>query len=185
MNLAIFSDDLTASTQEECALQRALCMAGIGSVRRVLELCAGPSLPTFERAYAHHGISVTGNDIDSRWQRSYPGGKWLMGDALTVPLAGFDAVVFAPPMSRGCTGRREDSLMVWEVEPGYLDFVARLGSFKGIVVLVLPGRALATRDDRTQFYELQARLPVPSCPVTLRAGHKGIAKYHDLYLDLR
>src|SRR5512146_1716358 len=62
-NTSILSDDETARTDPECALQRAENLAVMG-VESVLELCVGPSLRVLEAAYAQHGIVATGNDID-------------------------------------------------------------------------------------------------------------------------
>lgn len=149
----------------------------------VLELCVGPSLRDLERAYACHDIRVVGNDLDPRWVRYYPQGQWLVGDALAIEWAGFDAVVFAPPLSRGCTGRREDALRVDEVFPRYSDFLARLGAeCSPVAVMVLPGRALATPRDRAATHHLLARCCRRSELVPLLDERGRVCKYHDLYL---
>ncbi len=183
-NVSVVPDELTARTCSECASQRAANLHKRG-VRTVLELCVGPSLPELERVYSAVGIRVVGNDIDPRWRRHYPKGQWLLGDALSMSLHGFDAVVFAPPLSRGCTGKRDDSLSVSAVEPSYRSFLERLQGFRGIAVLVLPGRSLATSWDRRQFFDLTGRIQVPFEAVPLRAGRRGIVKYYDIYLDHR
>lgn len=179
-NTSIVADNATARTAPECADQRADHLFVLGA-RNVLELCVGPSLPELERAYRARGMSVTGNDIEPRWQRAHPSGQWIIGNALEVDLKGFDAVVFAPPLSLGCTGRREDSLSVLDVRPSYLDFVGGLNSsWHGIVVLVLPARSLSTRHDREQYFHLVSSLP-PGELIPLRSSRRGIVKYHDYY----
>jgi hypothetical protein len=180
-NLSAVSNAETARTCSECAERRAENLMLLG-VQHVLELCVGPSLPVLERTYAKFGIQVTGNDIDRRWKSAYPRGKWLIGDALTLDYSQFDAVVFAPPLSRGCTGRREDSLSILEVRPSYLDFLQRVSQVKRVAVLVLPGRSLATREDREQFFYLQSQLPQPFEVIPLCAGQRQIVKYYDVYL---
>lgn len=182
-NTSVLPDDLTAHTDPECAAQRAEHLAILG-VESVLELCAGPSLKTLEMAYAFHGIQVTGNDIDPRWRDLYPLGSWVIDDALTINPRPFDAVVFAPPLSRGCTGRRSDALMIDEVEPGYTRFLWCLGvwGYTGVGVLVLPARALATGPDREQLYRLLSLLPSHEL-IPLVAGPRRIRKYVDVYFD--
>ena len=137
-----------------------------------------------ERAYRSFGIEVAGNDVDPRWPASHPRGRWVVGDALAVSWDGFDAVVFAPPLSRGCTGRREDALRVGEVRPAYADFVRRLEREHALGVMVLPARALATRRDRDEFWELMAMVPHAQV-VPLTAGRRRVVKYHDAYLERR
>lgn len=188
-NISVVSDENTARTCEECAVQRAENLATFG-VKRVLELCVGPSLVTLEKVYERFGIQVVGNDIDVRWKALYPSGHWVIGDALSVSFQGFDAVVFAPPLSQGCTGRREDSLMIDDVRPRYRDFLDKLHDFRGIAVMVLPGRSQATSWDRRQFHSLLAVCPIVYENVTqhvvpLCLGHRRVVKYHDLYLDMR
>jgi hypothetical protein len=181
VNVSVVSDVETASTCEECAEQRAMHLAVLGC-KSVLELCVGPSLHIFERAYSKHSISVTGNDIDRRWKSFYPKGRWLIGDCLDLKLSGFDAIVFAPPLSRGCTGTREDSLMVDEVRPRYRDFLVSSSDFVGVRVLVLPGRAFATHQDRSQTHSLLASLPGAFEVLPLVSGKRRIVKYHDVLL---
>lgn len=176
-NLSVLDDDMTARTSPEAALQRAENLAVLGA-RTVLELCAGPSLMVLERAYAQHGIYVVGNDIDQRWIDYYPKGSWVRGDALQVDWSPFDAVVFAPPLSKGCTGKRDDALRVSEVVPRYEDFLSR--PYRGWRVMVLPGRALATRDDRREVYDLIEDRQAEVVPLT--SGRRKIRKYVDVYL---
>lgn len=177
-NLSRLSDDDTARTDPECAAQRAEHLAALGA-RSVLELCVGPSLWTMEEAYARHGIRCAGNDLDARWARYHPSGTWLIGDALRVDWSGFDAVVFAPPVTRGCTGRREDALRIDEVVPTYRGFVAR--PWSGIRVMVLPARSIATREDRTEYHALLAEIGEPHEAIPLRAERRRIRKYVDVY----
>lgn len=183
MNTSILSDDETARTDPECALQRAENLAVLG-VRSVLELCAGPSLRTLEEAYARHGISVVGNDIDPRWARYHHQGRWEIGDALSIDPSPFDAVVFAPPVTRGCTGRRADALRIGEVEPGYDRFLLSMTGwgYDGTIVMVLPARSIATSEDRREFHGLVDSLGVPYEVVPLHAERRRIRKYVDVYL---
>jgi hypothetical protein len=101
-NTTSLSLDKTARTCEECAGLRAENLAILG-VRKVLELCVGPSLRVLERAYRGQGIECWGNDVDIRWKHYYESGKWIIGDALSIDVRGFDCCVFAPPVTRGCT----------------------------------------------------------------------------------
>ena len=79
-NISKFSDLATANTCLSCAEQRAQNLASLG-VKTVIELCVGPSLAVLESVYRKQNITVTGNDIDSRWKEYYPRGKWIIGDA--------------------------------------------------------------------------------------------------------
>lgn len=176
-NLSTYSAEETANTNPECARQRAENLAIMGA-RSVLELCVGPSLRALEKAYADFDIQVTGNDIDLRWPLHYPNGRWLVGDALAVDWRGFDAVVFAPPLSAGCSGRREDALMINKVSPGYRAFMKR--PHHGIRCMVLPARALATPVDRGQLHALLAAVQGADV-VPLTAGARKIRKYVDVY----
>lgn len=186
MNISITTDDRTARTCEECAFQRASNIAQLGA-RTVLELCVGPSLRELERAYRQFNVEATGNDIDPRWQKYYPQGRWALGDALRLSYEGYDAIVFAPPLTRGCTGTREDSLRVDEVNPSYESFIERFTQLPvGVTgVCVLPGRSLATREDRTSTYGLMARTAKKGIVcnlMPLKAGRRQIVKYYDLVL---
>lgn len=199
-NTSIVPDDITARTCEAAAKQRAEYIAVLER-KHVLELCVGPSLQVLERVYSNHGISVVGNDIDARWCGYYPRGVWRIGDCFKIDWSGVDTIVFAPPLSRGCTGQRCDALMVDDVTPSYLHFLMELrwrlsqGSLPQLrtAVLVLPGRALATRADKAQTHtlvwlasQLSAELGVTRAPelVPLKDGRGRVTKYHDLYLDL-
>lgn len=177
LNLSTLDDHATARTDPEAALQRAENLAILG-VRSVLELCVGPSLRVLEAAYARVGISCVGNDIQRRWREYYPQGRWVLGDALTVDWSPFDAVVFAPPVTRGCTGKRVDALRIDEVFPRYDDFLAR--PYAGVRAMVLPARALATRWDREQMHALIGSRSVEVVPLT--SGRRRIRKYVDVYL---
>lgn len=185
-NLSQVCDVDTATTQFECAEQRAAHLGKCG-IKKVLELCIGPSLHTLEKAYHKHGIDVVGNDIDVRWQRYYPKGKWLIGDALALPFNSlkFDAVVFAPPLSMGCTGKREDSLTIDQVNPTYDSFLEIAKEYNFAFTLVLPGRSLATKIDREQYFKLINKLyrdfPLRTIEThPLEAGTRGIVKYYDI-----
>lgn len=177
MNVSQVSDSETARTDKDCALQRAQNLYLLGATR-VLELCAGPSLETLEEAYSTYGLKVTGNDIDKRWADYYPSGDWCLGDCLEIPYDDFDAVVFAPPLSRGCSGRRRDALSINQVFPRYIDFMRR--RFKGIRCIVLPARSFATKYDRKEFFDLTFDLVNPEV-VPLTAGPRRIRKYVDVY----
>lgn len=137
-NTSTVSLDTTARAHLKAAQQRADNLAILGA-KSVLELCVGPSLRTLEGCYQQHGISVTGNDIDSRWLKYYPQGSWLLGDARSLDTSGYDAVVIAPPLSKGCTGRRTDALSLFDVQPRYDEFLHKTSN---IVVFVLPGKTL-------------------------------------------
>lgn len=183
MNISSEKDEETAHTCWDCALQRAENLSFFG-VKRVLELCVGPSLKTLEKAYALHGISVVGNDIETRWRKFHPKGEWIVGDALKIDYAGFDSVVFAPPLSRGCTGTRSDSLMIEQVVPSYGAFVQAAKAFRGVRTLVLPGRAGATRHDRRQLHSLLSQFSSYDL-IPLTAGLRRTVKYYDIYVDAR
>lgn len=183
MNLSNVLDHLTAKTCEDCAQQRAEYLKLL-NVHSVLELCVGPSLSILEKHYMNNNIHITGNDIDSRWKRYYPKGNWIISDALNINYNKFDAIVFAPPLSKGCTGRRSDSLMIDQVQPGYSAFLEKISEYHGIAVMVLPGRSLATSQDRNQYYKLvnsiyNKRVSV----IPLMAGTRKIIKYYDLILE--
>jgi hypothetical protein len=150
-NIAL-PDGQVASTCASVALARASRLAGLGCTR-VIELCVGPSLSVLQSAYSRMGISCTGNDIDSRWTRA--GGPWIRGDAMEIDISWADAVVFAPPLSAGCTGCRADALCVDAVRPGFVPFMKK-EKLPQTVVLVCPARSLATREDRNQLYRLVA-----------------------------
>lgn len=184
-NTSIVDDESTASTLWEVAKKRSDNLAFFG-IKSVLELCVGPSLKTLEEAYAVNDISVVGNDIDKRWQRTYPKGNWLIGNCFDIEWKQ-ECVVFAPPLSAGCTGTREDSLSIDEVFPKYSSFLAEwIGRDSEFAVLVLPGRSLATRSDRQQYYRLMSdiyQLGIHPQPIDMTAGHRRIRKYIDVYIQ--
>ena len=173
---------MTARTCPEAAEQRAEHLAILGA-RYVLELCVGPSMSTLRPAYARHGIDVRGNDIDDQWKPD------LLGHCLTINWAPFDTIVFAPPLSVGCTGRRQDALSIDEVMPSYQNFWGRFRFLHKRGVMVLPARAWSTSTDRRQYHQLLARVlcssrfDVESIP--LNAGRRGTRKYIDMYLTPR
>lgn len=178
MNISQLSDDETARTDPECAAQRAENMAILG-VRNVLELCVGPSLRVLERTYAKHGITVTGNDLEMRWRQYHPRGSWLIGDALAIDWSDFDAVVFAPPLTHGCSGRRDDALSINDVNPSYRSFMER--PYSGLRCMVLPARSMATSRDRDQLHALLSEIDGPYDVVPLYAERRRIRKYVDVY----
>lgn len=175
MNISTQPDSQTARTCMECAIQRAENLSVLGA-KRVLELCVGPSLKALEQAYETVGIEVVGNDIDPRWEKYYPDGKWLIGDATKMSTKGFDAVVVAPPLSKGCSGRREDSLSLDEVTPSFYNF---LEIESPTVVYVLPGRTLSLKEDRKQLHKFLSMVKGKIEVVPLR---KKVIKYLDIYV---
>lgn len=188
-NISTVADHLTARTCLEAAQQRAANLSELGA-KNVLELCVGPSLSCLETAYSAHGIQVRGNDLDPRWAAYYPAGRWIIGDALTISYENNDALVFAPPLSRGCSGQRQDALMIDQVFPRYTDFIDRIQNinYDGLVCLVLPARSLATQQDRQQLHQLLNNLygrGITFCQKELKVGRRGIRKYIDLYFSVR
>lgn len=186
MNLSNRDDETTARTCPEAAQQRASFLHSWGA-KSVLELCVGPSLETLTEAYRVYGIECWGNDIDPRWKHYYPPGNWIIGDALTIELSGWvDAVVFAPPLSRGCSGRREDSLQVEQVTPSYLDFLRRWeqlpkGRGPGHAILVLPARTMVPGRDHEQLYKLMDQVRRfggrDEWATEIKVGRRQIRKY--------
>lgn len=185
MNTSIVPLNETAKTSLEAASIRAQRLAAGGS-KRVLEACVGPSLKTLEEQYTLHNIECWGNDIDKRWQAYYPNGKWLIGDVMQLQFNQFDTVVFAPPLSKGCTGKREDALSPLSVQPSYLDFIKLLDKQVPLTkfVLVLPGRSLSTKQDRDETYHIINKASevgiVKSKPIYV----KNVMKYLDLEIVL-
>ncbi len=176
-NTSTTDDAGTARTKPRAAAQRAENLAVLG-VRNVLELCVGPSLRELAAAYARVGIEATGNDIDPRWQRYYPEGRWLMGDACYVDTAGFDAVVVAPPLTVGCSGRRDDALLLEAVVPSYYSF---LRTKNPVTVFVLHGRAMATYQDRVQLHRFLSKLHDTGGTVEVVPLVDKVTKYVDVY----
>lgn len=186
MNVSSVTNTATARTNKEAAFLRAENLAILGA-SNVLELCVGPSLETLEKAYSSYGIKVTGNDIETKWKNHYPKGNWLIGDALKQDFNSFDSVIFAPPLSQGCTGKREDSLSINDVTPGYYKFLLEIliKNYSGNIVLVLPARCLSTKQDREQLYKLLSFISnnkLVCDMVQLKCGRRKIRKYVDLYL---
>ncbi|KKN65712.1 hypothetical protein LCGC14_0478510 [marine sediment metagenome] len=189
MNLSFVSNAETARTNKEAAFTRAENLAMLGA-SNVLELCVGPSLETLEDAYNSYVINVTGNDIEPRWKNYYTKGKWVIGDALNVDYSNYDSIVFAPPLSVGCTGTRKDSLSIDGVTPSYYKFLfgILIKKYPGNIVLVLPARCLSTRKDRQQLYRLLSFISknnLTSELVELKCGRRKIRKYVDLYLRIK
>lgn len=145
----------------------------------MLELCVGPSLEILEKAYEPFGISVTGNDIDPRWKSYYPKGNWILGDATKVDCSGFDAAVFAPPLSKGCSGKREDSLSIDQVIPSYHDFLD--SALPRVCVLTLPGRTLSLKEDRSQLHKLVRHLSNRHRVIEVVPLKDKVTKYVDVY----
>jgi hypothetical protein len=184
MNTSKVADNETARTCPDAAMQRAENLAIMGC-KNVLELCVGPSLSVLQQSYRSYGIRCSGNDIQHRWSAYYRKGTWLIGDCLQVPYEGFDCIVFAPPLSKGCTGRREDALPIDSVFPRYQDFLTRVRTQEVDFVLVLPARSWATRQDRTQFHSLMNSLQLNGLspePVAITSGRRKITKYIDVYV---
>lgn len=181
MNLTKVSDDQTARTNPESAAQRAENMFILGCTK-VLELCCGPSLRVLRDAYHKVGIDCWGNDIDYRWERYYPCGKWILGNCLDIDYSGFDGIVFAPPVTNGCTGRREDSLMIEEVNPRYRDFIDNTTRNEVVKTLVLPARSLLAGEDKNQYHTLLKYLGDRLvATAVLTEGRRNIRKYVDVY----
>lgn len=186
-NVSKFSDKKTANTSLVCADTRASELWKLG-VNNVLELCVGPSLSVLESFYKERNMECWGNDIDARWEKYYPKGKWIIGDAIEVfknHYFKFDGIVFAPPLSIGCSGKREDSLKIFDINPSYIDFLETMKkvNFKGHVVFVLPGRALATKEDRNQFYKLLNMINANYGDVRRVDLIDGCRKYTDIHIN--
>ncbi len=175
MNISCYANNKTANTCLECAEQRAENLAILGA-RSVIELCVGPSLKVLENCYSKWGINVTGNDIDSRWEAFYPKGKWIIDDATKIDTSKFDAAVVAPPLSVGCSGKREHSLSLEKVFPSYYSFTNLKSR---IVVYVLPGRTLSLKEDRKQLYKFMSTLAGKLELIPLK---NKVTKYVDLYV---
>lgn len=186
MNISTVDDNKTAHTSKDIAKQRAENLYSY-NIRSVIELCAGPSLKDLEEANSKFNIKTTGNDIDERWKRFYPKGKWIIQDALKIDYQPFDAAVFAPPLSKGCTGKRSDSLEIESVTPSYYSFINEVlkQNYGGLSVLVLPARSLSTKKDRSQLYKLLSYVSDSGLSfdlVEMTSKKRNIRKYIDLYL---
>lgn len=180
MNTSIVPDSRTARTNETSARQRAINLYTLGS-KRIIELCCGPSLKVLKKFYSDFEIECSGNDIEERWRDYYPEGDWYISDYKKVPFEKFDTVVFAPPLTKGCTGKRVDSLPIGEVSPSYDEFLEVTKHFKGLRVLVLPARSVATKYDRNQYYKLLSKLSNYEV-VYLTEGRRNVRKYVDIYI---
>jgi len=180
-NISQYDISNTANTSIVCAKQRAFNIASLylynSKHRTVLELCVGPSLPVLEQCYKEHNISVIGNDIDPKYLKQSPIN--ILGDCFSVDYNVADIVVFAPPLSRGCSGKREDSLSIDDVTPSYYDFIRRR---KDKAVLVLPGRSKATKRDREQYYRLLQYMYFLDINFTVVPLIDKVVKYYDVYL---
>jgi hypothetical protein len=196
-NVSAVSDIETARTNAKIAGQRADHLM-LMNCESVLELCVGPSASTLYRAYDARNIDAYFNDIELKW-KGYSGlygrDQWEIGDCLTIFWGAVDAVVFAPPLSRGCSGKREDSLMIDEVTPSYYDFLTEWAKrltiqqkkdpeWNQVAVLVLPARCLATKEDRDQYHKLLGHC---SALGTVEAIEMidGCRKYVDVYIRAR
>lgn len=180
--LSEYSDHETANTNSVCALQRAENLFSLG-VKTVIELCVGPSLQILEKCYNQFGIKVTGNDIDMRWKKFYPNGNWIIGNCMEVERSMYDSIVFAPPLSLGCSGRREDSLKVSEVIPAYetaIDLLMRNPC--AVTVFVLPARSMSSKMDRKDTFKLLNQLNNINRKFELIPLKNKVIKYWDLYI---
>jgi hypothetical protein len=150
-------------------------------------LCVGPSLPVLKECYKKYNIDVIGNDIDKKYLKQSP--DMIIGDCFNISYYrwpdGNDyelynpVVVFAPPLSKGCSGKREDSLSIDDVTPSYYDFI-RIRRSKA--VLVLPGRFKATKQDREQYYKLITQLYYHNINFIVVPLINKVIKYYDVYL---
>lgn len=179
-NISRVSDKSTANTHISCATQRAENLAALGT-KKVLELCVGPSFETLEKQYQRLDIEFFGNDIDYRWKKYYPSKNWIMGDCTTLALPrAIDSVVFAPPLSFGCSGKRSDALSIDEVFPSYINF---LNLPCKITTLVLPARSFSTYRDKTQFYKLLHRIySTTDKNIEVIPLYHKVRKYVDIYI---
>jgi len=182
-NISFYDDESTARTCIDCAVQRAENLAVL-DVKSVLELCVGPSLRQLEQAYKTHSVEVAGNDIDPRWKQYYPKGKWLIGDATKLSeTSTYDAVVVAPPLSKGCSGKRNESLSLEQVTPNFYDFTSIRP--KIVTVYVLPGRTLSVKDDRKQLHKflkhLEQQKNIKEVSVVPLKFKNKVTKYVDVY----
>jgi len=177
-NVSYYPVEVTANTKKGIAEQRAENL-DILNATNVIELCCGPSLSVLGSAYNEYDIKVTGNDIDPRYEGYAPDYPWLIGDCFEVDTKQYDFIVFAPPLSKGCSGRREDSLSIFDVTPSYLD---ALDCFKDQnLCLTLPGKSLSTSKDRAEFYKLLSLINRPFEVVLLK---QKVTKYIDIYIRL-
>jgi hypothetical protein len=177
-NISQYDIELTANTCGVCASKRAFNIASLYYPKSVLELCVGPSLPVLAHHYRDYNILTTGNDIDKKYLKQSPI-NILIGDCFSINYNPYDVVVFAPPLSKGCSGKREDSLSINQVTPSYYDFI-KLRKEKA--VLVLPGRSKATKQDREQYYKLITQLYYHNINFIVVPLINKVVKYYDVYL---
>lgn len=177
-NISQYSIELTANTCGVCASKRAFNIANLYYPKTVLELCVGPSLDVLAHHYKDYNIITTGNDVDKKYSKQFPN-YMLIGDCFSIDYSSYDVVVFAPPLSRGCSGKREDSLSIDDVTPSYYDFL-KLRQQKA--VLVLPGRSKATKSDKAQFYKLISYLHSNNISFIIVPLINKVVKYYDIYL---
>lgn len=196
MNTTQYDLDKTAKTSEVIAKQRAENLYAL-NIKSVLELCVGPSAVILEKEYSKYRIQSIFNDIDSRWRDFYYLNKnkkphivdyiWRIGNCLNIRWT-TQAVVFAPPLSNGCSGRREDSLMINDVTPSYNEFLKEFkyrsqhGMFPILGVLVLPARSIATKEDRKQFYHLLQTILSMGFNFEIVEMYDKVRKYIDVYI---
>lgn len=180
MNLSVLDDNSTAKTNIESAYQRSDNLCILGS-KKVLELCVGPSLKVLEKAYKSNNIECWGNDFEQRWKDYYPKGKWIMGNCFDIDFSTFDTIVFAPPLSIGCTGRRIDSLSINQITPSYQGFMQKASQYPNILkVMVLPAKVIITNFDKKQLYKLLSKIKNYDMDI-LTEGKRKIRKYVDIY----
>lgn len=194
-NTTVVSRDATARTQAACAQQRAenvrfvLDVLGHHDCARLIELCVGPSYEVLRAAYENVRIECWGNDIDPLWERRETS-RWITADALHIVRSlddmkhRFDVVVFAPPLTVGCTGLRHDLLMIDDVTPRFDAFIEQLDVwFKTVkfAILVIPGRARSTKEDRCQLHKLTSRI-IRQFDVIDFELKVGCTKYIDMFV---
>jgi len=178
MNTSTYTLEKTAYTIDNIAEQRARNIKKIFNPRNVIELCCGKSLNILKKHYQKQGIKIYGNDIDEKYLEINP--ELVIGDCLKIKHNKFEVCVFAPPLSKGCSGKREDALSIEEVEPSYYDFInLNLDKF----LLVLAGKTFSIRKDRNQYYKLLNYLDSKGYIVEIiPLKYKKINKYIDLYV---
>jgi hypothetical protein len=183
-NLSTIANDKTAKTNSTSAQQRAQNLYILGS-KVVLELCVGPSLRVLEEYYNQLNIQCYGNDIDIRWKEYYSEGNWIIGDCLNINYPNnIDTLIFAPPLSIGCSGKREDSLNINSVYPNYKSFIDINKDNNLLKVLVLPARSLSSRCDKLEYHALLNYIQQHSSQIDiniLTEGSRRIRKYIDVY----
>lgn len=181
MNLSTELIVNTANTNILCAQQRASYLAYNGC-KSVIELCVGPSLKILEQAYKKEGIKVYGNDIETKYKKYYPQGNWIIGNCFDIKIPkDVDTIVFAPPLSKGCTGTREDSLPAKLVTPSYMDAINKFTNYN--LVLVLPGRTVSVRSDKEYFHKLLHYIFRLNKYPSYYYLYNKVVKYVDIYIS--